>query len=125
MLPNSWTAQLYLRAENGSFISVPIMGIGDDADASMVVSFIQRPSPGVKAEDLLGFSTGFRILGGNQYIRKIIGKIDAKVVTFTCLGSDRQQTHDISSYNCPDGLRAELTFPSCSNAKDLDPAHHQ
>lgn len=41
MLPNSWTAQLYFRAENGSFISVPIMDIGNDANASMVESFIQ------------------------------------------------------------------------------------
>ena len=113
MLPNSWTAQLYFRAENGSFIPVSVVGSGNDANASMVESFIQRPSPGVKAEDLFGFPAGFRMLAENPHVRNFAGTLDAKAMTFICMGSDRQQTNDIPTYNCPDGLHAELTFPSC------------
>ncbi|KAF1970841.1 WSC-domain-containing protein [Bimuria novae-zelandiae CBS 107.79] len=124
-LSNQYTPQLYYRAENGSFITVPVVGNGDDSDAGMAVYYLQRPGPGEKVENLLAFPSGFRMLTGNMWKRNFTGGLDAKAVSFNCVGVNQPETNAMPNYSCPHGLRAQIFFPICWNGQDLDSPDHR
>ncbi|ORX99400.1 hypothetical protein BCR34DRAFT_495426 [Clohesyomyces aquaticus] len=122
-MSNYWTPQLYVHAKNGSFISVPVVGDGSDSNGGMTVYYLQRT--GQSGEKLNAFPEGFRMLAGDPFKRNFTGGLDAKAVSFACLGSNKAETNEIPNYNCPGGLRAQVFFPACWNGKDLDTPDHR
>ncbi|KAF2122666.1 hypothetical protein BDV96DRAFT_618030 [Lophiotrema nucula] len=122
-MSNYWTPQLYFQAQNGSFIPVPVAGDGDDTNGGMTVYYLQRP--GSPNEKLYGFPEGFRMLAGDSSKRNFTGGLDAKAVSFNCLGSNKAETNSMPKYNCPGGLRAQIFFPSCWDGIHLDSANHK
>ncbi|PQE28913.1 wsc domain-containing protein [Rutstroemia sp. NJR-2017a BBW] len=99
-LSNYWTPKLYYKAQNGSFVSVPING--DDG---------QRPGP--ENDPLVPFPEGFRMLAGDPNRRSFNASSFAdRAVSFRCTGTD-VQTNGFPNINCPDGLRLQVTMPSC------------
>ncbi|KAF2470030.1 WSC-domain-containing protein [Lindgomyces ingoldianus] len=122
-MSNYWTPQLYVHAKNGSFFPVPVVGDGGDTNGGMTVYYLQRT--GSSGEKLNAFPEGFRMLAGDPYKRNFTGGLDAKAVSFACLGANKAETNEIPNYNCPGGLRAQVFFPACWNGKDLDTADHK
>ncbi|KAF9737167.1 WSC domain-containing protein [Paraphaeosphaeria minitans] len=120
---NYWTPQLYYHAQNGSFLPVPVVGNSDDSNAGMLVYYFQRP--GFPNETLIGFPAGFRMLAGDTNKRNFTGGLDAKAVSYNCLGSNMAETNALPNYNCKDGLRVQIFFPSCWDGKNLDSADHR
>ncbi|KAK6430435.1 hypothetical protein LTR95_013410 [Oleoguttula sp. CCFEE 5521] len=125
-LSNYWTPKLYYHAQNGSFIDVPQAGEYNGNTGGMTVYYQQRPGPDNDA--LQAFPKDFRMLAGDPFQRNYTGLQAApgNAVSFVCLdySGTSKQYNEIPNVNCPDGLRAQIYFPSCWNG-DLDSADHK
>ncbi|QSZ33690.1 hypothetical protein DSL72_005261 [Monilinia vaccinii-corymbosi] len=111
-LSNYWTPKLYYKAQNGSFISVPIEG--DDGLGNlggMAIYYLQRPGP--DNDTLIPFPENFRMMAGDTNRRSYNDSLFAdRAVSFRCIGADLQ-TNGFPSVKCPEGLRLQVTMPSC------------
>lgn len=93
---------------------------------------VLSPSPAVprfnKADttNVTAFPDGLRMLTGNPFKRSYDGSEAAQAIGWNCLGADVAETRipTLPKYNCPNGLRGEIRFPSCWNGVDLDSADH-
>lgn len=122
-LSNYWTPKLYYHGENGSYTSVPMVGDSSaDLNGGMVVYYQQR---GPDTNNLTAFPEGFRMLAGDPFKRNFTDDFPGEAINFACLGSNKDETNNLPNYNCPDGLRAQVYFPSCWNGKDLDSDDHK
>lgn len=91
-----------------------------------------RQRPGTLAngstEELFAFPEGFRMLAGNAFVRNYTGTLAADAISFVCLdyvnGSPVPQGNALPAVNCPDGVRAQVFFPSCWDGVNLDSADH-
>ncbi|KAI9880513.1 MAG: hypothetical protein M1830_002553 [Pleopsidium flavum] len=118
-MSNYWVPTLYLKAKNGSFISVKQNG-------GATVYYEQRV--GHDGEPLLAFPEGFRMVAGNPSARSYTGAIDAQAITYACLNYDGPPTPETNGFpttNCPSGLRAQVYFPSCWDGVNLDSPDHK
>jgi hypothetical protein len=122
-MSNYWTPQLYVRMKDGTFQTVPGMGDPRDVSGGMAVYYLQRPSP--STEKLHAFPAGFRMLAGDSLKRSGGTDLATQGISFACLGANKPETNSIPNYNCPNGLRAQVFFPSCWNGRDLDTADHK
>lgn len=115
---NYWTPTLFFQHQNGTFESVNQVG-------GATVYYLQRKGDG---ETLKAFPPGFRMLAGDPYKRSGGDDFASQAVSYNCLnynGPAKPETGMFPNYNCPDGLRAQVFFPSCWNGKDLDTADHK
>jgi hypothetical protein len=122
-MSNYWTPELYVHKKDGTFQPVPGMGDPRDTTGGMAVYYLQRPSPAT--EKLTAFPAGFRMLAGDSYKRSGGTDLATQGISFACLGANKPETNNMPSYNCPDGLRAQVFFPSCWNGRDLDSPDHK
>lgn len=125
-LSNYWVPHLYYRAENGTFIDVPVSGDGDGNLGGITVYYLQRP--GANNDALQAFPEGFRMLAGDPFRRNYTGDFAAQAISYACLNYDGPATAETNGFpdnNCPDGLRAQVFFPSCWDGVNLDSANHQ
>lgn len=84
--------------------------------------------PGANNDPLKAFPEGFRMLAGDPFRRNFTGDFAAQAVSYACLdynGPAKPETNGFPDYNCPDGLRAQVFFPSCWDGKNLDSADHK
>lgn len=68
------------------------------------------------------------MLAGDPFQRNYTGTFAAQAVSFNCLnynGPAEPETNGLPDYNCPDGLRAQIFFPSCWDGKNLDSPNHK
>ena len=65
------------------------------------------------------------MLAGDSARRQYSGTVPEQAINFTCLGQSKGETLGLPDYNCPDGLRAQIFFPSCWNGVDLDSPNHK
>ncbi|KAF2005544.1 WSC domain protein [Amniculicola lignicola CBS 123094] len=121
-LSNYWTPQLYVKKRDGTFLPVPVVGDPQDTNGGMTVYYLQR---GINGAKLKAYPEGFRMLAGDTFKRNFTGGLDAKAVSFNCLGADLPETNNIPNYNCPSGLRAQIFFPSCWDGMNLDSPDHK
>ena len=128
-LSNYWTPVLYYKARDGTFTKVPQAGDSDTAgtNGGMTVYYLQRP--GYDGEPLLAFPEGFRMIAGNPFVRNFTGDYAAQAVSFVCLNySPHDNSHDytngLPTMACPDGVRAQVFFPSCWDGVNLDTPDH-
>lgn len=124
-LSNYWTPSLYYQFENGSFESVAQVGDGVGVFGGQNVYYLQRPGP--DNDTLYAFPEGFRMLAGDPMKRNSTDDFASQAVSFVCLdysGTSSQST-GFPTINCPDGLRAQIFFPSCWNGVDLDSPDHK
>ncbi|RXW15714.1 hypothetical protein EST38_g10140 [Candolleomyces aberdarensis] len=138
---NYWTAVMYFKHPNGSFIRVPqvenhVTGL---PNGGMTVYYIQ-PSTN---EKVTAFPKGFRMVTGNPF-RRSRPDIDPTIpesysLSFRCWesrdifdpsnryapGAGPYDTFELPRKQCPGGIRANIFFPSCWDGKNLDsPDHH-
>ncbi|KIW14365.1 hypothetical protein PV08_07147 [Exophiala spinifera] len=115
---NYWTPTLFFQHQNGTFESVKQVG-------GATVYYLQRKGDG---ETLKAFPPGFRMLAGDPFKRSGGDDFASQAVSYNCLnynGPAKPETGMFPNYNCPDGLRAQVFFPSCWNGKDLDTPDHK
>ncbi|KZF23573.1 putative WSC domain protein [Xylona heveae TC161] len=118
-MSNYWVPTLYYHAQNGSFISVPQVG-------GATVYYEQRGGP--NNDQLLAFPEGFRMLAGNPFLHTYNDTFEQQAVSYACLnynGPATAETHAFPNNNCPDGLRAQVYFPSCWDGVNLDSPDHK
>ncbi|KAL1297177.1 hypothetical protein AAFC00_004750 [Neodothiora populina] len=124
-LSNYWTPALYYQYQNGSFENVPQVGDSVGSYGGMTVYYLQRPGPNNDA--LKAFPEGFRMLAGDPFKRNRTDDFESDAVSFVCLdySSTSPQTHGFPTGNCPDGIRAQIFFPSCWDGVNLDSSDHK
>ncbi|KAL2857598.1 hypothetical protein BJX68DRAFT_263161 [Aspergillus pseudodeflectus] len=117
---NYWVASLYYHAENGSFTQVPQNG-------GALIYYEQRPDPAGDGT-IVAPPAGFRMVAGSPFDRSYKDTIEASARTFACLnynGPATPQTNAFPTTNCPNGLRAQVYFPSCWDGVNLDSPDHR
>lgn len=115
---NYWVPTLWYHAEDGSFEAVPQLD-------GMTVYYLQRGKDG---ENLKSFPPGFRMVAGDPFLRSEGEGHDREAISYACLdynGGAKPETPGFPNYNCPNGLRAQVFFPSCWNGVDLDTTDHK
>lgn len=120
-----WTPKLYYHdVQNGSFLSVPQAGDGVGMLGGMTVYYLQRPGP--NNDVLKAFPEGFRMIAGNPFQRNYTGTFAAQAISYMCLdySGTSTYTNELPLNNCPDGLRAQVFFPSCWDGVHLDSPDH-
>ncbi|KAH0545165.1 hypothetical protein FGG08_000777 [Glutinoglossum americanum] len=116
-MSNYWVPTLYYHAQNGSFISVDQVG-------GATIYYEQRRSDD---EKLIAFPPGFRMLAGNPFLRNFTGDTASEAISFACIdfANPGPETNGFPTKNCPQGLRAQVFFPSCWDGVNLDSPDHK
>ncbi|GAB7352366.1 hypothetical protein MBLNU459_g2805t1, partial [Dothideomycetes sp. NU459] len=124
-LSNYWTPKLYYQYQNGSFEDVPQAGDGNGVYGGMTVYYLQRPGPDNDA--LKAFPKGFRMLAGDPFKRNSTTDFASQAISYVCLdySGTSSTSAGLPNKNCPDGLRAQVFFPSCWDGVNLDSADHK
>lgn len=115
---NYWTPTMWYQAEDGSFEEVDQLG-------GATIYYLQR---GKNGEKLKAFPPGFRMIAGDPFKRQPGDDFASQAISYACLGNNggaKPETPGFPNYNCPNGIRAQVFFPSCWNGKDLDVADHK
>jgi len=119
---NYWTATLFFRARNGSYIRIPQrpnIGFDGARGGGMTVyytaSFMPGPVNNVKA-----FAPGFRMIVGNPMYRTAQEASKYRQLTFTCLDNMFTRTGEtptMPTRPCAEGIMANIRFPTCWDGK--------
>ncbi|TEB23424.1 hypothetical protein FA13DRAFT_1639946 [Coprinellus micaceus] len=135
---NYWTAVMYFKHPNGSFIRVPQIANGGtgNSNGGMTVYYIQ-PSSGVS---FTSFRKGFRMIVGDPMVRSDshvpANSVQSYALTFRCYdgvpGSDGSWAPGVGPFEsvgfpnkkCPGGIRTNIFFPTCWDGTTLDPPDH-
>ncbi|POY74300.1 hypothetical protein BMF94_2493 [Rhodotorula taiwanensis] len=114
-----WTPQLYFQWANGSFSSVQWVGAG------LLIYYLQRNNP-ADTTKVTAFPDGFRMLTGDPFRRSYEDSLTSEAIGWNCLGAPVSETRQpyLPPYNCPNGLRGEIRFPSCWDGVNLDASDH-
>ncbi|KAG2012830.1 WSC domain-containing protein, variant 2 [Coprinopsis cinerea AmutBmut pab1-1] len=134
---NYWTAVLFFKHPNGSYIRVPQMANHNTGpglqDGGMTVYYFQPPG-NTRAT---AFPPGFRMIVGDPMRRSASGipsnSPQMKATTFRCfqgnnignaVPGDSPDTFAFPSQPCSGGIRSNIYFPACWDGKNLDPPDH-
>ncbi|KAF2649300.1 hypothetical protein K491DRAFT_208702 [Lophiostoma macrostomum CBS 122681] len=122
-LSNYWTPKLYFEAQNGSFLSVPIIVDTNGGNlGGMTVYYLTRGGP--DNDKLRAFPPDFRMIAGDSTKRKATNDFAGQAVTHKCIGVDGPDSMGLPTTQC-DTIRAQITFPACWDGKNLDSADHK
>lgn len=113
-----WTPQLYYRYGNGTFTDV--------GNGGTIVYYLDR---GDNLSEMVPFPEGFKMVSGDPGLRssnpssvtwngkRAIGDR----VSFLCVNYQKPEaeTNSLGNTNCPQGLRAQIQFPSCWDGVNL------
>ncbi|KAF2703137.1 WSC-domain-containing protein [Pleomassaria siparia CBS 279.74] len=123
-LSNYWSPKLYFKAQNGSFLSVPIIGDTNGGDmGGMAIYYLTRGGP--DNDKLRAFPPGFRMMAGDSSKRVATDDFAGRAVTHKCVGGgDGPDSKGLPTTKC-DTIRVQVTFPSCWDGKNVDSANHK
>jgi hypothetical protein len=123
---NYWTATLFFRARNGSYIRVPQRGNIDFESArggGMTVYY----APGYQTQKVTAFQPGFRMIVGSPMYRSEAEASKFRQMTYTCLETLFTRTGETTSMPkqpCREGIMANVRFPTCWDGVNLDSPNH-
>ncbi|KAK3302649.1 uncharacterized protein B0T15DRAFT_562604 [Chaetomium strumarium] len=123
---NYWTATLFFRARNGSFIRVPQrpnIGFESARGGGMTVYY----TASYQNQKVTAFQPGFRMIVGNPTYRTAAEAARYRQLTFTCLdtmATRTGETTDMPDRPCKEGIMANVRFPTCWDGKNLDSPDH-
>ncbi|KAG2024136.1 hypothetical protein CC2G_001718 [Coprinopsis cinerea AmutBmut pab1-1] len=135
---NYWTAVLYFKHPNGSYIRVPQMAnhYTGAPNGGMTVYYFQ-PRPPTKDLKVVAFRKGFRMIVGDPMRRRddLSPSVTAhKQLTFRCFqgnalgagtpGVGPDDTIDLPKRFCSGGIRSNIYFPQCWDGMNLDSPDH-
>ena len=120
-----WTATLFFRARNGSFIRVPQRpNIGfEGARGGMTVYY----TPSYQGGKVTAFQPGFRMIVGSPMYRTAAEAAHLRQMTFICLqelSTRAPETTSMPTRACPQGIMSNVRFPTCWDGKNLDTPNH-
>ncbi|KAL4930445.1 DUF1996 and WSC domain-containing protein [Aspergillus undulatus] len=116
---NYWIPTLYYQAENGSFTSV-------EQDGGALIYYLQREDP--NNSTILAPPKDLRMVAGSPMDRKYKNTPESDARSYACLdytGPAKPETNGFPNYNCPDGLRTQVFFPSCWDGVNFDSEDHK
>ncbi|KAH8077866.1 hypothetical protein BXZ70DRAFT_690680 [Cristinia sonorae] len=140
---NYWTAVLYFKHPNGTFIRVPQKAnhLVGNPNGGMTIYYIQPPNRNTK---VTSFPKGFRMLAGDPFLRQRKPGLDlnspeAYFSSFRCWqtsgftdpsnssppGAGNYDTVTLPPKPCPAGIRSHIFFPSCWDGKNVDSPDHK
>ncbi|MCJ1341011.1 hypothetical protein MMC09_006307 [Bachmanniomyces sp. S44760] len=122
---NYWIPTLYYRSQNGSLTSVDMAGNGQGGTVYYFQNRASSPLPGVQPQ---AFPKGFRMTAGNPELRAPSAAIAGMSIDYACIdyNAHNPEVTSFPNMECPDGLRAQVFFPSCWVGNNvLDSADHQ
>lgn len=93
--------------------------------SDMICSQRSDPQDPEFSKGLLAFPENFRMLAGNPALRSFSDAKEQKAISYACLGVPGKETNHFPLQNCPNGIRAQVFFPSCWDGKNLDSADHK
>ncbi|KAI0823488.1 WSC-domain-containing protein [Trametes gibbosa] len=120
---NYWAPQMFHHDPNGGLTPMP---------TSFNIYYLVRNGP--KNEKVHAFPPGLRMVAGDTTRRTYNASSFAdQAVSYVCLDysgahnndPDWAERPDFFDHNCPDGMRAQVFFPSCWDGKNLDSADHK
>ncbi|TFK26015.1 hypothetical protein FA15DRAFT_734061 [Coprinopsis marcescibilis] len=139
---NYWTAVLYFKHENGSFIRVPQIPnhfTGEPHNGGITIYYNQPPGNG----KVTAFPKGFRMITGEPMSRRqkysdvharswaltwrcwdTTGGWDPSNLPYAGPGSP-VDTFNLPNKLCRGGIRSNIFFPSCWDGVNLDSPDHQ
>ncbi|KAH8882964.1 hypothetical protein GQ53DRAFT_798556 [Thozetella sp. PMI_491] len=131
---NYWTANMYFRAQNGSYKRVPqkpnryLQG----ASGGITVYYV-APYDNSK---VTAFKPGFRMLVGDVSLREAKGI--GRAICFRCFtgpnwegdnaapcADPKLDTTHLPTQACPGGIRSNVQFPTCWDGRNLDSPNHK
>ncbi|KAG2012825.1 hypothetical protein CC2G_009795 [Coprinopsis cinerea AmutBmut pab1-1] len=138
---NYWTAVMYFKHANGSFMRVPQIAnhFTGNPDGGMTVYYIQPPDN----SPVTAFPKGFRMITGDPMIRKQkYGDVspDSWALTFRCWDNFEPfdpsnlpnaapgspvDTFALPNRPCHGGIRSNIFFPSCWDGVNIDSPDHK
>jgi len=124
---NYWTPDLYYRWDNGTYSLVPNSGLTVYYLSRAGSTGANRTNPNWQP-----IPNGLRMLAGDP-ARRVWNNKDVKhnAVSYVCLnynGGGFQESSDwspLSTYKCPQGIRAQIWFPMCWDGVNLDSSDHK
>lgn len=90
-----------------------------------------RGGPKTKLADIKAFPENYRVLAGNPTKTTFDAtKHEDAAVSYVCLNYGQNvpvqaPTSNFPNGPCPDGVRAQIVFPSCWDGKNVDSEDHQ
>ncbi|KAI8974795.1 WSC-domain-containing protein [Trametes punicea] len=121
---NYWAPQLYHQdQQTGELTPIP---------TTFNIYYLVRNGP--KNEKVQAFPKGLRMLAGDTTRRTYNASSFAdQAVSFVCLDYNNNHANDPAwaerpnffEHNCPDGMRAQVFFPSCWDGVNLDSPDHK
>ncbi|KAH6911267.1 hypothetical protein BKA70DRAFT_1385040 [Coprinopsis sp. MPI-PUGE-AT-0042] len=136
---NYWTAVLYFKHRNGTYLRVPqFANIGTGSpNGGMTVYYFQPRAP-TKNLTITAFRKGFRMTVGRQNRRSDDRSpylTEHKQLTFRCMqgtalgagtpGVGPDDTIEFPNKFCTGGIRSNIYFPQCWDGVNLDSPTHQ
>ncbi|CAG8979221.1 hypothetical protein HYALB_00011278 [Hymenoscyphus albidus] len=129
-LSNYWVPILYFKGPDGKFTEVTQTG-GETSNnwhyATTNLSGRQRTDP--RDQDyphMVAFPNEFRMLAGDPFLRSYnASSLAQQAITWACLGTSTPESGGMPNIKCPDGLRAQVFFPSCWDGKNVDTPDHK
>ncbi|KAH6912096.1 hypothetical protein BKA70DRAFT_825592 [Coprinopsis sp. MPI-PUGE-AT-0042] len=145
---NYWYPQLYFwsvclqvrrfspltcpRWNNGSFTSVegnPVICKAPTFPTPLsthqrALDYLYSDKPG----ETTAFPDDFRMLSGDPTLRAFNeSDFSQRAITFLCLdfNGESKRTNELPHARCPQGIRAEVNFPSCWDGTDIDSPNHR
>ncbi|TFK21040.1 hypothetical protein FA15DRAFT_624498 [Coprinopsis marcescibilis] len=133
---NYWTAVMYFKAPNGTYLRVPQMAnhnTGPGLQAGGMTIYYFQPG----TTNFTVFTQGFRMRVGNPNRRRHDLPPDspeAHATTFRCFDGNNignsapgygEDTFEFPSKTCSGGIRSNIYFPSCWDGVNLDSSDHE
>ncbi|PWN49559.1 hypothetical protein IE53DRAFT_388208 [Violaceomyces palustris] len=115
-MSNYWAPQLY-SYKGGKFDSVPLSFVN--------TYYLNRPGA---TSEIKAFPKGLKMLAGNAMATSQNPDPQlASAISFMCLDytNGSEQYGLMPNRSCPQGLRLQVTFPSCWDGVNLDSADHK
>ncbi|KAL7273681.1 hypothetical protein RUND412_003453 [Rhizina undulata] len=115
---NYWIPSLFYQAQNGSFH--PVQQVG-----GATIYYLQRRAE--PDEKLYAFPEGFRMVAGDPMLRSYSDDLSQGAISFACIdyNNPSAEINGLPNNNCPNGLRAQVFFPSCWDGNNLDSPDHK
>ncbi|WWC67290.1 uncharacterized protein I206_101198 [Kwoniella pini CBS 10737] len=121
---NYWIPQLYYYNPSGqNYQAIPV--------AYVNTYYLPRYSPGETT--VQAFPDGLRMISGSPDRRTYNGDAESNAISYVCLDYYTSHTGDPAwaqrnsffEHNCPQGMRAQVFFPSCWDGVNLDSDDHK
>ncbi|KAM7216965.1 protein of unknown function (DUF1996) domain containing protein [Rhypophila decipiens] len=128
---NYWTATIFFRARNGSFLRVPQIpqqGIESTKGGMMVYYMTDALFDNAQKSKVTAFKPGFRMLIGDATIRTRDQARRFRQLTYICMESQANRAPEYIGFPpmpCKGGWMVNHLFPTCWDGKNLDSPDHR